>query len=259
MSSNYNALQSSLQRRLKNGVAYDVNYTWSHGLTNVGGIGEGNAQGSCVGPCHVDNGSGQAVIYDSFFQYDYGNSDLDTRQRISLTMTYDLPFGKTMTGPAAYAVKGWTVNSIYYAQTGNPITIASATNTSGLPVTDRPNQITPAGGFHRSLSEWYDVTQFGLPGAGLLGNAHRNSVFGPGTQALGFSLFKYLPIHDRLNLQFRAEAFNLLNTPTFSQPGATVSFNANGVGQLGNGAGAISSTTAASSPRQIQLALKLIF
>jgi hypothetical protein len=103
------------------------------------------------------------------------------------------------------------------------------------------------------------VTQFGLPGAGLLGNAHRNSVFGPGTQALGFSLFKYLPIHDRLNLQFRAEAFNLLNTPTFSQPGATVSFNANGVGQLGNGAGAISSTTAASSPRQIQLALKLIF
>jgi outer membrane receptor protein involved in Fe transport len=259
MNSNYNALQASLQRRLKNGLAFNVNYTWSHGLTNVGGIGEGNAQGSCVGPCHVDNGSGQAVTYNSFFQYDYGNSDLDTRQRVSLTMTYDLPFGATLTGPASYAVKGWTVNSIYYAQTGNPITIASATNTSGLPVTERPNQVSPAPSFHSNLTEWYDVTQFRLPGADLLGNAHRNSIFGPGTQALGFSLFKYIPIYDRLNLQFRAEAFNLFNTPTFSQPGATVSFDANGVGQLGNGAGAISSTTPASTPRQIQLALKLIF
>jgi hypothetical protein len=93
----------------------------------------------------------------------------------------------------------------------------------------------------------------------LLGNAQRNSIFGPGTQALGFSVFKYIPIHERVNLQFRAEAFNLFNTPTFSQPGATVSFDANGVGQLGNGAGAISSTTPASTPRQIQFALKLIF
>ena len=55
-------------------------------------------------------------------------------------MTYDLPFGKNLTGAAAYAAKGWTLNSIYYAQTGIPITITSATNTSGLPVTERPNQ-----------------------------------------------------------------------------------------------------------------------
>jgi Carboxypeptidase regulatory-like domain/TonB dependent receptor len=259
MSSNYNALQASLQRRLENGLAFNVNYTWAHALTNVGGIGEGNAQGSCVGPCHVDNGSGQAVVYDSFFQYDYGNSDLDTRQRVSITATYNLPFGHSLTGPAAYAVKGWSLNSIYYAQTGIPITIASSTNTSGLPVTERPNQVKPAPGFHKSLAEWYDVSQFRLPGVDLLGNAQRNSIFGPGTQALGFSVFKYIPIRERLNLQFRAEAFNLFNTPTFSQPGATVSFDANGVGQLGNGAGAISSTTAASAPRQIQLALKLIF
>ena len=216
MSSNYNALQTSLQRRLKSGLAFNVNYTWAHALTNVGGIGEGNAQGSCVGPCHVDNGRGQATVYDSFYQYDYGNSDLDTRQRVSLTMTYDLPFGKNLTGAAAYAAKGWTLNSIYYAQTGIPITITSATNTSGLPVTERPNQGKPTPGFHRSLSEWYDVSQFRLPGVDLLGNAERNSIYGPGTQALGFSVFKYIPIHERVNLQFRAEAFNLFNTPTFS-------------------------------------------
>ena len=174
-------------------------------------------------------------------------------------MTYDLPFGKTVTGPAAYAVKGWTVNSIYYAQTGNPNTIASSVNPSGLPVGERPNQVAGTSGFHKSISEWYDVTQFTLPGTNLLGNAHRNSVFGPGTQALSFSVFKYIPIYESVKLQFRAEAFNTFNTPSFSQPGGTVSFDANGVGQIGNGAGAITSTPASASPRQLQLALKLIF
>jgi outer membrane receptor protein involved in Fe transport len=259
LNSNYNALQLSLQRRLKSGLGANVNYTWSHNLTNGQVLDEGQAVGNCVGPCHVDNGSGQAVTENSFYQYDYGNADLDTRQRVALTMTYDLPFGRTLNGLAAYVAKGWSVNSIYYAQTGNPITIASAINNSGLPITERPNQVHPAAGFHRSLREWYDVTQFALPGVGLLGNAHRNSVFGPGTQALGFSLFKEFPIHESAHLQFRCETFNLLNTPTFSEPNGSVNFDANGVGTIGNGSASISSTTAASSPRQIQLALKFIF
>lgn len=259
LSSNYNALQLSMQRRLKSGLGANVNYTWSHNLTNAQVLDEGQAVGNCVGPCHVDNGSGQAVTENSFYQYDYGNADLDTRQRVALTMTYDLPFGRTLNGLAGYAAKGWSVNSIYYAQTGNPITIASAINNSGLPITERPNQVHPAAGFHRSLSEWYDVTQFTLPGVGLLGNAHRNSIFGPGTQAFGFSLFKEFPIHESAHLQFRCETFNLFNTPTFSQPNGTVSFDPDGVGTIGNGSATISSTTAASSPRQIQLALKFIF
>jgi outer membrane receptor protein involved in Fe transport len=260
LNSNYNALQGSVQRRLKNGLAYNVNYTWSHNLTNAQVIDEGQAVGSCVGPCHVDNGSGQPVTYNSYFQYDYGNADLDTRHRMALSMTYDLPFGKAVTGPAGFIVKGWSVNSIYYAQTGNPITVSSSQNTSGLPITQRPNQKAPSStGFKRSLNEWYDVTQFTLPGQGLLGNAHRNSVFGPGTQALGFSLFKTFPIWESVNLQFRAESFNLLNTPTFNTPNGTIHFDANGVGTTGNGSATITSTTAASSPRQVQLALKLIF
>jgi hypothetical protein len=261
LNSNYNALQGSVQRRLKNGLAYNVNYTWAHNLTNAQVIDEGQNVGNCVGQCHVDNGSGQAVTENSFYKYDYGNADLDTRQRVALTMTYELPFGKALTGPAAYAVKGWSVNSIYYAQTGNPITIASAQNNSGLNITERPNQKAPSSsGFKRSLSEWYDVTQFTLPGVGLLGNAHRNSIFGPGTQALGFSLFKAFPLWETASLQFRCETFNLLNTPSFGLPGGTVHFDANGVGTTGNGAGTIGGPEPASaSPRQIQLALKLIF
>src|ERR1019366_8248453 len=132
--------------------------------------------------------------------------------------------------------------------------------TSGLPITQRPNQKTPSStGFKRSLNEWYDVTQFTLPGQGLLGNAHRNSIFGPGTQALGFSLFKTFPIWEKANLQFRAESFNLLNTPTFNQPNGSITYNSSGVGTTGNGSATITSTSPAASPRQVQLALKLIF
>jgi hypothetical protein len=76
---------------------------------------------------------------------------------------------------------------------------------------------------------------------------------------LGFSFFKTFPITERVNLQFRAESFNLLNTPTFSNPNATVNYDSNGVGEYTGSAGQISSTTAAASPRQIQFALKLLF
>jgi hypothetical protein len=260
LNSNYSAFQASVQRRLQAGLAYNVNYTWSHNLTNAQVIDEGQPVGTCVGPCHVDNGNGQAITYNSFYQYDYGNADLDTRHRIALTMTYDLPFGRSLQGPAGFVAKGWSVNSIYFAQTGNPFTVQSAVNNSGLPITERPNQVkNSSSGFHKSIQEWYDVTQFRLPGSGLLGNEHRNAVFGPGTQALGFSLFKEFPVHESAHLQFRCESFNLLNTPTFNSPNGTVNYDANGVGTTGNGSASISSTTAASSPRQIQLALKFIF
>ena len=260
LTSNYNALQASVQRRLRHGFAADINYTWSHNLTNAQVLDEGNAVGNCVGACHVDSGNGQPVTYNSYFQYDYGNADLDTRQRVALTMTYELPFGNTLNGPGGVLVKGWSVNSIYYAQTGNPITVASAVNNSGLPITERPNQTGSAqSGFHRTIHEWFDVSKFSLPGPGLLGNAHRNSVFGPGGQALGFSIFKTFPIRESVKLQFRTEMFNLLNTPTFANPNSTINYDSNGVGVYTGSAGQIGSTTAASSPRQIQFALKLLF
>jgi hypothetical protein len=263
LKSNYNALQLSLQRRLHNGLATNANYTWAHNLTNAQVIDEGQGVGNCVGPCHVDDGTGKSVTYNSYFQYDYGNADLDTRSRLALSLTYDLPFGNTLNGPAGFVAKGWSINSIYYAQTGNPFTVSNdsgAQSDIGLG-SDRPNHVRPSGsGFHKSVNEWFDVTQFKLQGAGLQGNEIRNAVYGPGTQALGFSLFKTFPVWERARLEFRAEAFNLLNTPTFANPNATInSYDANGVAIPNVGVGEISSTSSAASPRQIQFALKLIF
>jgi hypothetical protein len=258
--SNYNALQASVQRRFRDGLAANINYTWSHNLTNATIGGEGSPTGSCMGNCFVDNGSGQGVQYNSFYQYDYGNADLDTRQAFALTMDYDLPFGKNLHGPEALALKGWGVNAIYFARKGIPLTAESSINNSGLPITDRPNQTgNSQGSFHRTIREWFDVTKFSLPAVNLLGNAHRNSVIGPGSQALAFSVFKEFPILESTRLQFRCETFNLFNTPTFAQPNNSISYNSSGVGIYNGSAGQISSTDPHSSPRQIQLALKLIF
>jgi hypothetical protein len=251
----YSSAQVSLERRMRAGLAANVNYTWAHSLTNAEDIDEGQATGNCFGVCHMDNGHGQAVDVNSYFQYDYGNADIDTRQRVALTMSYDLPFGKTLNGPAAYAIKGWSANAIYYAQTGNPVTVQNSSGTQsdiGLG-NDRPNQVKPAmsesSGFHRGVNSWWDPTTLAVQGAGLLGNEMRNQYYGPGAQALGFSIFKQFPIWEQVNLQFRSEFFNTLNTPTFGTPGAT----------LQTGFGIISSTPAASTPRQIQFALKLFF
>ena len=263
LSSNYNALQLQVERRLRAGLAANVNYTLAHNLTNAQVVDEGQPVGNCVGACLVDNGTGQGEVENSYYQYDYGNADIDTRHRIALTMTYALPFGATATGIKGEVVKGWSLNSIYYWQTGIPFTVQNSNGDQskiGLG-NDRPNVVASSQPeFHKSIAEWYDVTRFKLQAPGLLGNEERNQVYGPGTQALAFSLFKAFPIREGIDLQFRAEAFNLLNTPTFSSPNSTItSYDTNGVGVPGVSAGQIGSTAAQATPRQIQFALKLQF
>jgi hypothetical protein len=263
-----------LQRRFKRGLAASINYTFSRNLTNAQVIDEGQGVGNCVGACHVDDGTGKTKTVNSYFQYDYGNADLDTRNSFSLTGSYDLPFGQAVTGPLSYAVKGWSFNVVYYAHTGNPFTVSNANGSlSGIGLgSDRPNYIPSSqSGFKKSVQQWFDVTRFAAQGQGLQGNEERNQVYGPGVQALDLSLFKTIPIWESLKLQFRAEAFNLLNTPPFGNPNATISdYSLPGGGTTGTptpggvavpnvGIGEISSTNPLLAPRQIQFALKLIF
>ena len=261
--SNYSAAQVTVARRIKNGLAANVNYTFSHNLSNAQVIDEGQPVGNCVGLCHVDSGTGTAVIVNSYARYDYGNADLDVRHNFSLTATYDLPFGASVTGPASYIVKGWTLNAIYYAHTGNPLTIQNPSGSlSGIGLgNDRPNMVAPsASGFSKGVKTWYDVTRFRAQGVGLLGNEHRNQIYGPGLQAFDFSLFKTFPIWERTSLQFRVETFNLFNSPAFSNPSTTLQYSSFGPGATPEaGSAALTSTLPSASPRQIQLALRLQF
>jgi hypothetical protein len=107
------------------------------------------------------------------------------------------------------------------------------------------------------LTNCINVGAFATPAQYTYGSAGRNILFGPGFSNLDFSLFKNFSIQEKAKVQFRAEAFNLLNTPAFSNPNATLSDPVNGVYQQDSNFGSITST--AHNNRQIQFALKLLF
>ena len=108
------------------------------------------------------------------------------------------------------------------------------------------------------INQWFDPTAFTLPAPGTLGTVGRNSLTGPRFTTVDFALLKNVALQGSSSLQFRAEVFNLTNHPNFGQPSANVfAQTVNGGGSLSPTAGRI--TTTASTSRQIQFALKLLF
>jgi len=102
----------------------------------------------------------------------------------------------------------------------------------------------------RTNAAWFDRVAFAPQPLGSLGTTARNSIYGPSFRHFDASLFKDFDLTERLKLQFRAEAFNVTNTPNFGQPGSTLGTSIFGV---------ISSLRTNAQPRQLQLALRLSF
>jgi hypothetical protein len=102
-------------------------------------------------------------------------------------------------------------------------------------------------------NQWFNPQAFSMPIPGTFGNVSRGSLRGPGLVDLDTSIFKRVRMNERLNLQIRAEAFNLLNRANFAYPNEIVFSGSS----YSSSAGQITST--ATTSRQIQLALKLLF
>ena len=121
---------------------------------------------------------------------------------------------------------GWQLNSIDTFQTGTPFTVTMHTNTlnvgSGV---QWPNRIRSGTLANPTINQWFDPTAFVAPGNYNYGDSGRNILYGPGTDEIDASLFKNfrLPGEGR-RLQFRAEAFNVMNTPQFNNPNAQIGF-----------------------------------
>jgi hypothetical protein len=239
----YHAAQVSFERRLAHGLAFNVNYTYARNLDNAVGMSNQNtvAYGYWVPISH---------------SYDYGNSDLDLRNRGVASVVYVLPFAKNATGFKGEFVKGWQVNLIGAWNAGQPVTPVNSTSISGTEVTnggDRPNIIgapmLPSGS--RTLTKFFNTAAFVGQTSGTLGNSQRNTVYGPHYRHVDLSLIKSFPIKEALHLDFRAEAFNITNTANFSTPNAVV--------QTTSTFGSITAMSPAYSPRVFQFALKLVF
>jgi hypothetical protein len=254
--SNYNALQTAFQRRYVNGLAVDFNYTYARGLDNSSGF---NGSGDGYGASPSTRG-----------KYEYGTSDLEMRHRLAGNVIYALPFGAALNGARALALKGWQVNALAVWETSLPFTVMSSSDVSGTESgdgqPDRPNMIGKArlSGKSQSKNEWFNVSAFQIQNAGTLGNEERNQLYGPHYTHLDLSLFKDFPVKGNWGkVQFRAECFNLTNTPEFGTPGNVMSGNPGDLGSsTGNadaGFGSIYSMTASYLPRVYQFAVKLQF
>jgi hypothetical protein len=247
--SRYNGQQAALQRRYENGLAFDVHYVYARNLDNITGLSNGG-------------GDGYGALPTIRSTYEYGNSDLDLRHRVAGNAIYALPFAKTFTGVKGLLAKNWQVNALAVWETGLPFTVLNSTDigntlpNDGQP--DRPN-MTGNGHIHNpSINGWLDTSAFAVQAVGTLGNEERNQVYMPHYGHLDLSLFKEFPfVNDRYKLQFRAESFNLTNTPTFGIPNQTVYSTA--AANEAAGFGTISAMNTNYAPRQLQFVLKMLF
>jgi hypothetical protein len=144
--------------------------------------------------------------------------------------------------------KDWGVNAIVVLSTGIPFDItnsAARANTGGV---DRPNSLgDPTTGFQQSPSQWFNTAAFASQPLYTFGNLGRNVVHAPGRKSLDIAIHREFTPKEGLRLQFRAEIFNATNTPPFGAPGAAFGSPTFGV------------ISSAGLPRNIQLALKLLF
>jgi len=244
--SNYNALQVVFQRRYQAGLTMSSSYTYSKSLTDGSGGG-----GACTGCAQVLNDLGR----------DYGPSDYMVKNRFVITANYELPFAKMARGLVGQVAKGWQLNGIYSFASGQPFTVLSGQpkqNSLGV-TSDRPNAIAP-GTSANNISQWFDTTAFRAQSFGTEGSEGHNILFGPHGQKVDLSVFKDFPVREGMKIQFRAESFNLTNTPSFGLPGSTISaYDSNGVPTQAGNFGRITAMSRVYTPRVFQLALKLVF
>jgi hypothetical protein len=181
-----------------------------------------------------------------------------------LTGIYELPVGngkaflRGVTGFRDKLVGGWQINTIVNLQTGFPFTPTLGFSQSRDGDTNNPDRPNMAPGrtlkdiYLHTPEHWVDATAFTLPLAGTYGSVGRNILIGPPLKTVDLSLFKTTRVTEGSTLQFRAEAFNVLNRANFGIP-SLVMLTATGAPASAAGA----STTTATTSRQIQLGLKL--
>jgi hypothetical protein len=251
------------------GLNANVNYTWARTE------GQGTSDGKCVlYGCLRDDGNGNPVVVRGWQEYSYDGS---TSHRAAGMVTYNLPFGKNLHGPLGAAVKGWALNGTGSWNTGAWTAITSSINRSGITTgSEYPNKIPGVSvkPKHQTLANWVNAAAFSENAEGLLGNANRSLVQEPRTRDADLSLGKTFSVWEKMQLQFRAEAFNVTNTPSYGggsgggpggPPGgggggggtyAISSYTSSGIGEATSGFGDID---AGSGNRILQFGLKLVF
>jgi hypothetical protein len=254
-SGTYNGLQTRLNRRFNNGLQFTAAYTWSHTLDNSNGAFDTTGGG---GGIFITQGGIPNLALN------HGNSDSDIRHFFTFSSLYELPFGKgrmfgsTMPTALDYVFGGWQWNNILTLASGTPFNYTIGGNPN-----QRPDVVKFSTG--GSLSPWITnpgarevaYLEWTKPAPNTEGSLGRNFFRGPGLHTWDMSMFKNFKVTERVMTQFRAEVFNLLNTPQFVNPNLVQQgpVLANGDQQTAFA----TNQTRGQSERQMQFALRVTF
>ncbi len=250
----YNALQVEVNKRYSNGLAYQVAYTYAKSI-DEGSSGWFGVEGQSLTDPYNVKGS-------------RGPSGFDLRHTLSVNMLYQIPVGhgqrySTKNGVLDYIVGNWQINNIFTARSGVPFNVfygaSDLANTGNVSWAqyDRANLVgdpnkgsCPNGSPVGSVSCVFNTSAFAVPAQYTFGNSGRDAFRSPKFWNLDTSIFRQFPFWgEGRRIEFRAEAFNILNTVILGTPGNDIS-NLSSFGKANN---------TANSSRQLQLGAKVIF
>jgi hypothetical protein len=248
--STYHALQAKLSKHLSHGLSFLTAFTWSKLIDDVDATTVGFPGGSFTG--------GGLQNYNNRRQ-ERALATFDTPFNFSVQATYELPFGKGKpflhSGSIADRITGgWQINGILTLQSGTPLQIVGGNANQTFAGTQRPNwngqNPSLDGRIEDRLNRYFNTADFSANSPYTFGTAPRTmpNLRAPGLHQFDVSVFKNFTVYENWRLQFRAEFFNATNTPEFGLPVTNLSASNFAV---------ISSQV--NTPRDIQLALKLLF
>ncbi|MBM3728152.1 MAG: hypothetical protein FJW40_22340 [Acidobacteria bacterium] len=242
--SRYDSFQIKLDKRLSDGLQFRVFYVWSQLYNNRANSGQRGGAG-VQNPVNTQRG-------------EWSIADDDVPHSFVFSGTYELPFGKGMSGIGGKFLRGWTMNAIMRYDSGRPLAISMNNDLAGLlfNTTKRPNRTSgsgvaqASGGFDPNRDRYFNRSVWADPGPLQFGNAPSRD-----TNARGFrnyvedvSLFKVTTFGERYKLRFEIQGGNVTNRVIFCDP--NTNFSAAQFGQTG---------TQCNQPRSVQLGTKFEF
>jgi hypothetical protein len=230
-SSTYHSLQVNFDKRFSDGFKFQTAYTFSRAIGDV-----------------FDSGgrSVNAVPQDSYnMRAERGLLGFDRTHNLSINYIYELPIFKGRKDAVGRILGGWEISGITTVSSGPTASPGISTGRNGLAT--RPNLVGNQVEGSKTVEQWFNTAAFAEPAPGFFGNSGRNIIREPGIHKWDMSFFKNNRIAETVNLQFRAEFFNIFNHASFNGIDTTL------------GSGSFGRITSARDPRIIQFGLKLGF
>jgi hypothetical protein len=249
MHSNYHSLQTTLNRRFKDGLLLKAAYTWSKAIDEA------------------PYSDWTEYLWNAPIVFDRNRAQADHNipHNFQLGWVYELPFGPgkswATTGTSGAILGGWQLNGLFAAYQGRPFTIFASDASLNMPgnaqTADQVKENVETFGKVGDAGTFFDTSAFARVTEVRFGNVGRNTMRGPGVVNLDVSLFRSFKLNDQFTLQFRAEAFNVSNTPHFANPGdiETNDVNSSDFGKILS----TDSNVAAARSREFRFGLHLLF